>query len=354
LKENKPFFLFFYHFVFTLIAYDYFIKNGGDAGLYWFNSRYVEGKVWLDFFNYGTDSLLFLNYPLVKIISLPIWCGFMIYSCIGFLGICQFYRLVKLWVGDKVVIWGINIIPFVLLMPNMHYWTSILGKEPLIFLFIATVILECLRKRYFSFQLFFSLTFLLIIRPHVALILVFSFVLMLLVFENWNCKRKAIIGISASVLLVGCFILFLKISNIKVFNWAKILRFNKYALLSLKDSNSYIPMIQYSYPEKLFAFYFRPLFFDIQNIYGFFISIENLLLLILHGIGIWYFIKYFRFFKTDTLWKCIAFYYLIAGLLFVQRYSDMGLIIRTKIMMQPFAVAAIVWLLKEVKLKTSE
>ena len=83
---------------------------------------------------------------------------------------------------------------------------------------------------------------------------------------------------------------------------------------------------------KLFAFYFRPLFIDVHNIYGIVVSIENGIILFIHIFVLYKVIKNFKNSTLDELAKAILVYGLIAGLLFVQRYSDLGLIIRTKVL----------------------
>lgn len=341
--------LFLYHFLFTIIAFDYFLKNGGDANLYWFNNSYSNNKIWLDFFNYGSDFILFLNYPFVKILNFPILFGFILYSSVGFIAILQFYKLIQMWIGDSLNLFGKNVLPLLLFMPNLHFWTSILGKEPIVFLLIVLILKAFFQKKYGSLKMIIALILLLIIRPHFFLMIVFSFSCVLIISEHWSLKKKLSFSLITAVLLAFSFFLFLKISKINYINWARIKRFNDFSLTSLKYSNSYIPMIEYNYFEKFFAFYFRPLFFDVHNVYGFFISIENLITLIIHLVILFLIIKNFKVLKLDLLSKAIILYGFIAGLLFVQRYSDLGLIIRTKALIQPFIILALIKIVKEIQ-----
>src|SRR5690606_7722090 len=86
-------FLGIYHLFFVFISFDYVTKNGGDAFLYWFQTESTQHKSWFNFFNYGTDALLFLNYPFAKLLSIPFFFGFILYALIGFFGFVQLYRL---------------------------------------------------------------------------------------------------------------------------------------------------------------------------------------------------------------------------------------------------------------------
>lgn len=89
---------------------------------------------------------------------------------------------------------------------------------------------------------------------------------------------------------------------------------------------------------KLFSFYFRPLFVDAQNVFQWVLSVENLLVLILHLLVVYFFVRYWKRIKTDTLFKIVLVFALVAGVLYVQRYANLGIFVRTKVMVQPFIV----------------
>ncbi len=346
--------LVFFHLLMTFVCYDYIVSNHGDANLYWFNTKHTANKFWMDLLNYGTDSVLFLNYFFAKILNLPFYFGFILYSSIGFIGILQFYKLINLWVGKKMVVLGVNILPLVLFLPNMHFWTSILGKEPILFLSIVLVFIAFVKKRYYSLNMLLSLLVILIIRPHFFLLLFFAMSSVLLIYENWSLKRKVSLGLIAFCFLIFSFFGILKLAGIDKFGLYQIEQSNDNSLLSMQFSNSYIPMNTYTYPEKLFAFYFRPLFFDIHSYYGFFVSIENLIVLLFH-IGVLILVlKNRKMIRFDLLTKVIFIYASVAAVLFVQRYSDLGLIIRTKALIQPFLILALLKIVNDIKFIRNE
>jgi hypothetical protein len=339
-----------YHFIFTIISYNYYLKNNGDASLYWFLKESTKTKKWIDFLHIGTDAFMFINYPLVKFLNLSIFAGFIFHSSIGLVGIFKLNQLIKLWIGDQLVLFGVNCIPLLLFMPNMHYWTSILGKEPLMFLCIASILIEILKKRYFSFKTIILLVIILVIRPHLFSLLFTSMSVIFFIYENWSKKRKVLVFIFFLIFISLSFILFLKISKINTFDWNRIKRFNEYSLLSLEYSKSYIPMIEYCFPMKIFTFYFRPLFVDCHNVFGFFVSFENALYLFLHIISIYLFIRFYKIIKFDSLFKVIVVYSALSALVYVLRYSDLGLIIRTKSIIQPFVMVAIFWMINQIEI----
>ena len=74
------------------------------------------------------------------------------------------------------------------------------------------------------------------------------------------------------------------------------------------------------------------------------LSIENLLILLLHVLGVILLFRYLKYVFQHDFVKFI-FFALIAGLLFVQRYSGFCIFARTKIILQPFVLVVFLWLI---------
>jgi hypothetical protein len=93
----------------------------------------VHEYKWLDFFKVGTPFMVFLNYPLLKL-EAPFWLGHVLYSVIGFFGFYLFakwsYKVLALKNDSFFVL---LLLGLVLLSPNLHIWTSIIGKESIVF-----------------------------------------------------------------------------------------------------------------------------------------------------------------------------------------------------------------------------
>jgi len=330
--------LFIYHLIFIFFAYYNFLQNGGDANLYWFQNPSTANTSWLNHLGIGTDVMLFINYPLAVLLNLPFWFGFLLYGCIGFLGLLQLVRLCKAWIGDEVRFFGFNVLPFFFFLPNMHFWTAGITKETLCFLAIATILLKVYKEHYRSLALWCSFLFLFLLRPHVGIMLLFSVGVVLLWVKAWKPQVKWGIGLGITALLAVGYFLFLQLSQIKSLHWGRLLRFNEGSILSFRDSGSYVPMLEYGYLMKLFSFYFRPLFVDAQNLFQWVLSVENLLIIALHLFVAFLFVGYWKTIKTDTLFKILLVFTLVAGLLYVQRYANLGIFARTKVMVQPFLV----------------
>ena len=345
MKANKTvILLFIYHLIFIVVAYRYVTTFGGDAQLYWFHNQYLSNQTWFHYLSYGTDFILFLNYPLVKM-GLPFFMGFLIYGTMGFFGILKWMQWSELVIGKKLTFKGFNLLPIAFLLPNLHFWTATIGKEAIIFWGLASVIYAITTNHYKTGSCIIGCVALLMIRPHVAFILLGAMVITFLFQRKYSLKKKfKIFGIA---FIIGSLLTYmiLQISKIRYINWQRINYYNEYSILSLKNSGSYVPMLEYSYGYRLFSFYFRPIFYDAESFFSFFASLENLLILTLFIISLYCILFHFKRIKFPQ-WIIILFLYtLISGSIFIHRYSNLGLFMRTKIMFEPFFMVAILYVI---------
>jgi hypothetical protein len=136
-------------------------------------------------------------------------------------------------------------------------------------------------------------------------------------------------------------------THIRYWDWQRITYFNEYSIHSFRYSGSYVPMLDYNWFYKMFSFYFRPLFFDANSILSLFASLENVFVFCIHSIGL-YIIVRFRNRIIFTEWlKWILVFTLICGLLYVERYANLGIFMRTKMMFQPFTIIALLFIIKK-------
>jgi len=89
------------------------------------------------------------------------------------------------------------------------------------------------------------------------------------------------------------------------------------------------------------------LFFDIKSLMGYVASAENLLLLVLCLLALFYSVKFYKKIHFSQGMNIAFIFTLIAGLLYVQRYANLGIFLRTKIMFEPFMVIALFCIIKQ-------
>jgi hypothetical protein len=301
---------------------------------------------WFDFADYGTNFILFLNYPLIKL-GLPFWFGFLLYGTIGFWGILQWMQWSSFLIKDTLTYKGFNFLYLIFLLPNLHVWTASLGKEALIFSGIAAVFYAITVQKYFTFSAIVGSLIVLIIRPHVALMLCTAIGLVYLIRKDSALKTRMIPA--AVFLLTGLVLLYMvfQLSAIRYWDWDRITYFNEYSILSFRHSGSYVPMLEYNYFYQWFSFHFRPLFFDANSLAMIVASFENGIVLALYITALFFWLKFYHKIDFSMAMKTLFLFTFIASVLYIERYANLGIFMRTKMMFQPFMTIALVLIIQQ-------
>ena len=329
--------------LFAYVAWAYVTKNNGDAFRYWFIGQNLSEKSWLSFFQPGTDIIKFITFPLVKFLHLPFWSGFVFFSLFSFIG---FYKLWQIIISltkknETAFFTGVGL----LLLPNLHLWTSFIGKESLLFVALVVMTEKILNRNIQSKVFVGSFLVIAFIRPHVAIILLLSLLIAYLWKGGLSAKVKLyVVGISSLVFL-GLFLMLKKIAFIGSHPWDRILHIYAYHIKALKRTDAYVPLDEYSLPYKIFTFYYRPLPFEKTGWLYQFWSFENLILLMLSCAIIYLMVRHFKKIKWDLFGIFTIFAVLLLALMYVYGYANYGLIARTKMMVMPFFYIFIVKML---------
>jgi len=189
------------------------------------------------------------------------------------------------------------------------------------------------------------------IRPHIFLLLVVGALIGFMTGKEkitWKMKLTV-----CGVILAGLFLLQEQILAVVNLNnsqnlIADFIQFTSTRSEALGSSGSGVNMAGYSLPEKIFTFWFRPLFFDAPGILGVIVSVENAIYLLL-------FLKIFRmnFFKfilnapVNVKMSLVLFLMTSFAMTFVM--SNLGIIIRQKSMIMYFLFFVIYYFLAHEK-----
>ncbi|OWR15171.1 hypothetical protein CDW55_01705 [Chryseobacterium sp. VAUSW3] len=334
-----PFLLLVYHLVFAWIGFRYILTNGGDAQRYWFLKQDLSNSAWTDFLKPGTDVIKFLTFPLVKFFHLPFWSGFLIFSLISFAGVLILYRTLMRIAGSNVKLQVLAMV--LMLLPNLHFWTSLIGKEALILIPLTVFCAELSGKRYFSILLLMSVLAVAVIRPHVAFVLALTYVLGLLLTYPLSLKRKAMV-LGGLAVLTGLFTWLLNSLQDFSGGFQRVLQKYEAHIRHFKTTDGYVPLDAYPLPAKLFTFYFRPQPLERSGLFYHVVSTENLLLLLIAGFTLWYGLRYFAELRSRLLFVFPLLFMTALGLMYVYAYANYGIIMRTRVMAMPFFAALLV------------
>lgn len=327
-----------YHLLFSIITIFYF-KNSlyADANLYW-NLKDRSDIPPIDTLPLPTGSqfLRYINYPFSNVLGLPIELGYILYSIYSIVGIYFFFKFIEHLIHQSSYKNHRWILYATLLMPSLHFWTSILGKESILFTCFACFIYYAHLQKFSHPLSIISVAVIAIIRPHVFIILAFSSIVYLFLFYKSNFKKKILfttIGISS--IFFGLW-LFTQATWMRKISLERIEMMLKFHQETFKYTSGYVPLEEYYFPYKIFTFYFRPFPFEFPDTMGFIYGIENFIFLILFSIFVIILAIYREKIVIPKIFYFIIILSLVYASIFVLAYSNFGLIARTKILITPF------------------
>jgi len=138
----------------------------------------------------------------------------------------------------------------------------------------------------------------------------------------------------------------LQLAKIYYFNWSRIQYYNEFSIRSFKHSGSYVPMLDYTIPHKLEAFLFQPLFLDAHSLLSMLASFENGIVLLIHLLALYMISTRFSKIQWQDWMKIAVLFTFIASLLYIQRYANLGIFMRTKMQFIPFELIALLYVIK--------
>jgi len=340
-----------YHLTFGGVYYVYSLFNRSDSVRY-FNVPLNSKKNWFEFLGTETTFIDFISYPFINYMGFSYEMMMLLFTWIGFIGFVYAYMFFKENIPlDVKVFKKVDLLTLILFLPNMHFWTASLGKGALIFLGLMMFGYSISKPKVRLITLIIGSLIVFFIRPHIFFILAIGSVLGFL-FESgtftWKDKGIAIgVCILSLVLFQNSILSVVHLENSENLI-ADFLKFTSNRADSLSDSGSGLNMENYSLPEKIFSFWFRPLFFDAPGILGIIVSVENLIYILL-------FLKivkldFFKFIKlAPANVKMSLALFLITSFAMTFVMSNLGIIIRQKSMIMYFIFFVIYYYLAHEK-----
>ncbi|WP_261376815.1 hypothetical protein [Gillisia sp. Hel_I_86] len=327
-----------YHLAFGGIYYVYALFNRSDSVRY-YNVPNNTNKGWLDFFGTETTFIDFISYPFINYLGFSYEMMMLLFAWIGYMGFVYAYLFFKENIPLNVKVFRkVDLLTLILFLPNMHFWTASLGKGSLIFLGLMLFGYAISKPKERVVTLLLGSLLVFYIRPHIFLILAIGSLLGVLTgIGKFTWKQKSVafcVFILSLVLLQNSILSVVNLENSNDLI-SDFLTFTSNRADSLSHSGSGLNMAEYSLPEKIFSFWFRPLFFDAPGILGVIVSIENLIYILL-------FMKimkldFFKFIKLAPMnVKMSLALFLITSFAMTFVMSNLGIIIRQKSMIMYF------------------
>jgi hypothetical protein len=279
--------LFMVHFAAMGIAYhDTITYTENDA--FYFYKKALKADSWLPLFGLGSSFLNFLIYPLVQ-------AGVTLFVLLLFFATISYQAF--LWYFDQMAKHQKNamnttvalLIQGLFLLPSLHYWSGLLGKDVLVFFLLSYLVFEFKKEtRIKGLHIFVSIV-LLVLRPHIFGATLIAFIIYCLTQKNISKSIKIkllILSLSITGALVPILMRFVNVDTLTYDSIsAKFMELNLYAA---SKGGSGISLVEVSYPERIWLLLFRPLFYDVKTSYQYIISFENSIVLIIMTLSFFY------------------------------------------------------------------
>jgi hypothetical protein len=287
-----------------------------------------RGPDWGSFYGTSTTFIEFFGYPFVKYLGFTYEAVMVVFSFLGFLGFVFFYIFFKERIRLDYKIYSISLFTLIFFLPNLHFWSSSFGKGSLIFCGFGLFFFAINKPLPRFWALITGGYLIYMVRPHIF------FVILIAIAVGYTFSTR---GVSPfyriAMLIVAGFVLnyiYQDILTITGLDDESIFAsdFSERAD-RLTNATSGIDIANYSLPEKMFAFWFRPLFFDAPGILGIIVSFENLFYLIIFG----YLLQpkaLGYLFRADAINKTCLLTFLGVSFALAQISGNLGLAMRQK------------------------
>jgi len=331
-SEGYLWLLFSVHFMLTIAYIVYSASSRSDSVSYFNKAFYADDA--MVFFYTGTKFIAFLAYPFVQILGLSYYAVMLVFSYFGYLAIVAFYLTAVENIKLEPVWNNLSPLELVFLLPNVHFWTSSLGKGSAITFGIGLFAFGLSRINRRIFIALIGAFLIYMIRPHILLAIVVAAMLGLLL-TNGGLK-----GYIKWTLIVIATVLFIYVSgDVLKFTDTDSLDITSSSSLShrtteLTKASSGIDINNYNFFYKMFTFWFRPLFFDGLGALGFLASFENLTCLFMAGAIIRGAVKNWS--NWNGLFRILLFVFLLGSFILSQVTGNLGIALRQKAQLMPF------------------
>ena len=273
--------LFLWHFIFCLIYIFYVTNVGGDANGYFSraNAGLVNFNVGTRFVDWLTSILINLNLSFVGV--------FFFFNCLGTIGLLAFDSTLKSIPSHSKKFTSLKtFLPF---LPSISFWSAGLGKDAISFLAISLAIWSITRLRKKNSILVISIIIMLLVRPHIAAIMVVALCTSIAFERGVKLPIKVLvllISLLGTSLILPFALKYSGVSSYGGLNSESIQTYiDKRQSYNLEGGSS-VNIDSMSLPMQMFTYLFRPFPFEARSITSLFASLDNMVLFMIIIIGL--------------------------------------------------------------------
>lgn len=337
-------FIFVWHTFFSIYYYSYTLSNVADAVGYYKQS--LAGDYISSLRPAGLPTLI------STIFSSGIGANYLntalAFNLIGTIGLLLFYHSIKDLGVYLTKYWFL-----ILFIPSMSFWSAGLGKDAISFFAICLLLYSFSSNKKQAVLLPLSFFAMFMVRPHIALVMLVSFVVYFILRSKIHLIFKLL---TLPFLALSAIVLINFVQNYVGIEEASLEGLGSY-IDQRQDYNtsggSSLDIASMSYPMQMFTYIFRPLPFEAHSIVALITSIENTILLL----GIAYILLKSKFnFRPWLAGKNLLFtvYFIFCCSILATTTANLGIATRQKWMFMPILIYLLVYSFHEYKVKNNK
>lgn len=335
--------LYFWHTLFSVYYWYYTLSNTADALLY-FKKTFRPTMN----FSPGTAFTETLTYIIRITFDSNYLNTTLVFNIFGSLGLVLLYRNFKEFTFVLGKYWII-----IIFLPSMSFWSAGLGKDAIAFLAVCTFLYSITKSRYFSILILIAFLLMFVVRPHIAAMMLLSYILYFILISRINLALKII---ALPVIAVGVYLALSFAQQYVGLDNASLKTIGDYVDqrqgYNLEGGSS-IDIASMSYPMQMFTYIFRPLPFEANSIVSLITSLENTLILVM-VIYIVFKSKFnFRPLLHDRNLWLLAYVLLSCSILAVTT-ANLGIATRQKWMFMPVLLYLLIYIFQDHRVTKSK
>jgi hypothetical protein len=340
--------LYGWHTIFCIIATLYLVANGGDAIDYYKTA--LAGNVE---FSVGTAAVSFITVFFTSVLGLSFLGASLVYQIAGFIGLLAFDASLQAATAEKSK-YVRRLATLIVFLPSVSFWSSAIGKDSLSFMAVGFALWAALNLKRRVWLMVASVAIMLLVRPHIAGMIVIAFAGSLIIKRNIPLARR--LGFGIATLVAAALIVPFAMTYAGLESAVTAQDLNNYIeqrqQQNLEGSASF-DLAAMTPPMQLFTYLFRPLPFEARTFFALAASLDNVILLMLFIAGGWSILKRHRptiVGNRGFLWL----YSLLAWSLLAMTTANLGISLRQKWMFAPMMILLLISLIGRPRRKLNQ
>lgn len=322
--------LFIWHTIYSILYYTLSVRPGAvfDAKKYY---RISISDAELSLIP-GTKFIYAFTSTFSRSLDFSYLNSTLVYNLMGSMGLVFLYLALKKHLKYMSVYW-ISI----LFLPSLSYWSAGLGKDAISFFSTCLFIYSITTSKYRNILFFISLSTMFMVRPHIAFVMLISFVAYFIIQSNVHILLKL-----TTLPIIGAIVL-ASLSYVQEYTGLEDASIE--GVTDYYDSRSHLNMDGGSSINtsnmplliKMFSYIFRPFPFEAHSLIAFIASIENSILFLTFAYIVYKAKSSFNLIvKNENLW--LILYTIITWIMLSYGLKNLGIAARQKWMFMPVII----------------